>query len=134
MRAEELSGQADVDGAPPVFGLDLLDAAGWPGDPGIVDQSVESAKGGFDVLEQTGHVGVRRDVRSRDSSLGMRSAVIGEKLVGDVANMDLRAARYEQVGGGAPNPRCARGDEDAQRLRESKDVSGIVHSNHSDDQ
>ena len=58
----------------------------------------------------------------------MSGAVVGEELVGDVANMDLRATGYEQVGGGASNARCAGRDENAQRLGKSKDVSGIVHS------
>ena len=42
--------------------------------------------------------------------------------------MDLRATSYEQVGDGAPNPRCAGGDQNAHPLRERKDVGGIVHS------
>ena len=113
-------------------GSDILDAAGRPGNPRIVDQRVKSAKRGFDVIEQTGHVRFRGDVGLGDSGLGMGGAVVGEELVGDVADMDLRAASDEQVGGRAPNARCARGDENAQLLRESKDVSGNRSFSHSD--
>ena len=58
----------------------------------------------------------------------MSGAVVGEEFVGDVADMDLRATRYEQIGGRASNARCAGRDQNAQLLRKSKDVSGIVHS------
>ena len=51
MRAEELPGEAHVNGAPPVFRLDILDAASRPSDPGVVDQRIESAQGGFDIVE-----------------------------------------------------------------------------------
>jgi hypothetical protein len=57
----------------------------------------------------------------------MSDAVVGEELVGDIADMDLSATRYEQVGGRAPNARRAGCDQDAQRLRERKDVNGITH-------
>ena len=58
----------------------------------------------------------------------MSRAVVGEELVGDVADMDLRATRDEQVGGRAPNARRAGRDQNAQLLGESKDVSGIAHA------
>ena len=61
-RAEELAGQADVDAAAPVGGVDLLDAAGRPGNPGIVDQRVEAAERGLHVGEQAVDVGLVRDV------------------------------------------------------------------------
>ena len=53
--------------------------------------SVKSAKGGFDVVEQTGHVGVRTRQPS-SPSFGMSGAVVGEEFVGDIADMDARHA------------------------------------------
>jgi hypothetical protein len=64
----------------------------------------------------------------RHSSLGMSGAIVGEEFVGDIANMDPRATRYEQIGGCAPDTGRAGRDQNAQRLRERKDVCGIVHS------
>ena len=93
VRAQELPGQADVDGAPPILRFDILDAAGRPRDPRIVDQRVKPAKGGFDVVEQARHVRFGRYVRLRDAAAGMGGAVVGEELVRDVADMDPRAAR-----------------------------------------
>ncbi len=58
----------------------------------------------------------------------MRGEVVGKELVGDIADMDLRAARDEQVGRRAPDARRASSNQDAQRLRQRKDVSGIAHS------
>ena len=50
--AEELAGQADVDAAPPVGRVDLVDAAGRAGDAGVVDERVEPAEGGGGLLEE----------------------------------------------------------------------------------
>ena len=47
----------------------------------------------------------------------MSGAVIGEELVGDITDMDLRATSYQQVGGRASNARCAGGDQNAQLFR-----------------
>src|SRR5579863_3272204 len=127
MRAEELPSQADVDGAAPIFRADVLDAAGRTGDPGIVDQRVETPKRGFDVVEQANHVRLGGDVSLGDSGVGVSGAVVSQELAGDVAYMDLRAAGYQQVGDRSPNARRAGGDEDAQPLGESQDVRGTAH-------
>ena len=58
----------------------------------------------------------------------MRGAEVGEERVGDVADVDLRATSDQEVGDGASNARCAGRDDNAQRLRQRKDVSRIVHS------
>src|ERR1700722_19122063 len=57
----------------------------------------------------------------------MSGAIVREELVGDVADMGLRAASDEQVGGRASDAQRPGGDQNPQLLGESKDIRGIAH-------
>ena len=63
MGAEKLSGQADVNGAPPILGPYLLNPSCWSRDAGVVDKDIEPSERRLDLGEEARNVGFRRDVR-----------------------------------------------------------------------
>ena len=101
--------------APPIRRRDLFDAAGRPGDAGVIDSASSPPSDGFDVGEQALDVGLRGDIGLASAPrVRMRGAKFGEEVVGDVADVDPGAARDEQVADRPADARGAGGDEDAQ--------------------
>ena len=98
MGAEELAGEADVDGAAPVGRDDVLDAARRPRDPGVVDQRVEAAERVADLREQPGDGLVVRYVAEAGAMVGMDFLEIGEMRFGNVADMNPGAVLDEEIG------------------------------------
>ena len=127
VRAEELPGEADVDRSTPILGPDVFDSAGRSGDAGVVDQNVEAAERALDLGEKAQHVRFRRDVCFRRARVAMSAAKFGEKIVGNVADMDPRAPGDEQVADRPPDPRRAGCHQNTQPLSKGEDVSAIAH-------
>ena len=128
MRAQELPGQVDVDAAPPVGGRDLLDAAGRPGNAGIVDQRVEAAESRR----------ARRGTPPSTSSafetsaaacrmFRMRGAEVREQRLGHVADIDPRTMRDQHVGDGpADAGRPRRYEHPQTRLQSLEDSPAVL--------
>ena len=62
----------------------------------------------------------------RRAGVRMRGAERVEELVGDVADMHAGAARDQQVGDGAADPRGAGGDEDPSPARQRRIQSSVI--------
>src|SRR5208283_3962950 len=100
MRAEKLAGETDVDRAPPVGGRDLVDPAGRTGDAGIVDEHIEAAEIFLDLEEQPLDIGLAGDVGAAGAGLSVALTELGEKIAGDVADMNASSAGDQRFGDG----------------------------------
>ena len=108
--------------AAPVFRPDLLDAAGRSCDARVVDKRVQSAERGFHVGEEFRHIDIRRHVGFGDGRVRMHPGEIRQEFVRHIADMDFRAASYQEVGGRTADARGAGSDEDTQAGGETKDI------------
>ena len=93
---------------------DLVDAAGRPGDAGIVDQRVEAAQALPAPLEQRGRHRPRRDIGLDRIGLGMRLAGSRPARSSETSQIATCAPlRDERVGDGAADAGGAGRDQDA---------------------
>ena len=123
MRAQKLPGQADIDAASPVGGRDFLDAAGRPGDAGIVDQGIEATESRRDVAEHRCDLIRVRNIGAARRMFRMRGAEIREKRLGHVAHINPRTMRDQHVGNGpADAGRPRRYEHPQTRLQSLEDL------------
>jgi hypothetical protein len=127
VRAQELAGEADVNRPSPVLRPDLLDAAGRSCDARVVDKRVQSAERGFDVGKESRHIDIRRHVGFGGGRVRMHLAEVRQEFVRHIADMDFRAASYQEIGGRPADARGAGSDEDPQSGGESKDIGRLRH-------
>ena len=111
--AEELAGEADVDAAPPVGRVDLLDAAGRPGDAGIVDQRVEAAELRRSLVEQAVDLGLVRDIGLDPAGMSGTRGRRRRAPSSATSQTKTRAPwRDQRVGDGAADAAGTGGDQD----------------------
>ena len=76
MSAEELPGQANVDGAPPFLRHNVLDAPRRTDNAGFVDERVEAAERRLGVDKEMSDVGLRGDVSFCDPCVPVGGPVV----------------------------------------------------------
>ena len=112
--AEELPGEADVDAAPPVGRGDLVDAAGRPGDAGIVDQRVEPAELPSRRRRTCASTSASAETSAlhRVQAAGLRFAW-RDGVVRDIADATRAPVRVSVLGDGKADAGGAGGDQHA---------------------
>ncbi|BDC28051.1 hypothetical protein NB2BOR_A23420 [Bordetella parapertussis] len=111
--AQELSPYVDGHGAVPVLDAEIADGRGRPGDPGVVDQHVQSAQLGQGMREPGVDPGFRGHVGTVRAQAGQRGAGRRQRLVRDVAHLHARAPFMEGAGDGQADAGRAGRNHDA---------------------
>jgi hypothetical protein len=110
-RAVEHAVQVDGDRAVPIGDADVLDRRGRPGDPGVVDQHVETAEMRRGCVEHRVHLCRNGDVGNHSADVRARGAESAERIAIDVAGVQPGAGIGESLNERATDAGGARSDE-----------------------
>src|SRR5438034_4922359 len=113
LRTVELTGDVDVERSCPIGWIDFFAARGRTGDPGVVDEHIETAQRAQRFLEETRDGGAIGDVANAAGQGRIGRGKRVERAFIDIAHVHTGALTDECARSRESNAARARGDEDA---------------------
>src|SRR5260370_25707703 len=110
----DLAGNVGCQRVIPLFRWDLVDAAGRPGNAGIVDKAIKSAERVRRRIDKSRDGVAVGDIAQRCLQLRIAGCQCRERVAVDIANLDLRAFAQESAPDLAADAAGARANADPQ--------------------